>query len=506
MSNNIMYRVPMDGLSDSFTSANLPIFVSDDLEAMYRQPEVKDFILTLKREFNKKDSSFSLEFPLDKNKVILCATSDAYNKYSIDKLGDIIVSAYKEALKDTIWQMNDKYKDIQPEPPIQLKNREDIFNLKNIDLMGKGYLSNAPVAVFGSEQFYAVIDSSMPEEKPYISQVINSNEKTKETHSDNKKDYYNIYTQEEETAFMKLLKKVVNERISDSLNDFHISHNAGKYEMDVFYKDNYLFRVEDASSYNKGNVLNVVPATQDTEKIMQMLPLIDYLHVMNSDIQFDYEKYGIKKVTHSASTNLVCNDEDIVVMMNRDNVFIGKSSNYDNAGHYNNSTDSLIQISTKDNKDKIRFFKYLHASGITVSLEEMDKENIFGGIKGLSECLIVEESLKEYGIIRKEGHPFTVEGKPFDREVLDNYIKEKHPEIKAYQEHFNKICPKDFSMDDVPSIDTKIAKTMAKEHYSKERVASAIELGSPFAHVSENPKGYVQGVLAGKFKSAESYR
>ena len=81
-----------------------------------------------------------------------------------------------------------------------------------------------------------------------------------------------------------------------------------------------------------------------------------------------------------------------------------------------------------------------------------------------------------------------------------------HPEVQAYKEYFNKLCPKDTPFKDIPAFDTKIAKEMQKANFSKERVASAIELGSPFAHVSENPKGYVQGVLAGKFKSAESYR
>ncbi|WP_303814173.1 hypothetical protein [Selenomonas ruminantium] len=174
-----------------------------------------------------------------------------------------------------------------------------------------------------------------------------------------------------------------------------------------------------------------------------------------------------------------------------------------------------LQETTKDMQDK--YNKY--------SIVAYDKDNdvydVFEQGNNLDELknkLLEYKKLIEKDELRRDigrgrkGEPYDwafIEETATQKQIIGTWeinveqkqIKENNqPEVQAYKEYFNKLCPKDTPFKDIPAFDTKIAKEMQKANFSKERVASAIELGSPFAHVSENPKGYVQGVLAGKFK------
>ena len=61
----------------------------------------------------------------------------------------------------------------------------------------------------------------------------------------------------------------------------------------------------------------------------------------------------------------------------------------------------------------------------------------------------------------------------------------------------------------MPFVDAKIAKEMQKNHYSKERIAFAIEMISPYIDMwgfdknkTSSPKEYAQNVVNGKFKES----
>ena len=77
-------------------------------------------------------------------------------------------------------------------------------------------------------------------------------------------------------------------------------------------------------------------------------------------------KSSIVNVRSASTSNFTLNGEIVDVFLTDDGVYVGLSSNYDNQGHYDNSDDSLLYVSSLEN-----VYHALFGSGWAYTFEEM---------------------------------------------------------------------------------------------------------------------------------------
>jgi len=242
---------------------------------------------------------------------------------------------------------------------------------------------------------------------------------------------------------------------------------------------------------------------QETESDKAMREYNDYLPIYDIDDTI-YQK----------------NDDDLCVFYEAHKerkLFLGEKKyiKYDkeHGWLFNHKKGHLIHIGTYPCMSKSHYT----VVGSPFSLDEIAKAHRLR--EYYSAFITINDIFPKHGITRKDGCEYKIDmnqasdfsplegGQPLTKETIKQYIKDNHPECKAYRTELKKIGSHLDDVSKMPFFDAKIAKEMQKNHFSKERIAFAIEMMSPYVDmwgVDKNktcdPRKYAQDVLNGKFK------
>ena len=305
--------------------------------------------------------------------------------------------------------------------------------------------------------------------------------------------YYSLYTKEDLQDLTDVLQAFDEGNIVADKNNWQIARGGYDLEFTVSYQNEPIFDCIDHQ---------LKPYTENASKIMELMPIIDTITEEYKDVSFDPAIFGIMHIKSAVRSNYEQAGKRLTVLVDDyDHVMLGESQNYDSHGNYNNQNDSLIMVTDNPQQGK-DFYHLLHGAGSTADFNKVEELQLYGGLRNISDFLRFEEKLLDKGIQKTQ--EFTLAGVALTQDSFNDYVGTKHPEFKAYQDKLKTyIAPYGVPQHDIPAIDVKIAKEMQKEHYSKDRIAAAVEFGSPYSEKdSAMRKGYAQDVLKGKFKES----
>ena len=300
-------------------------------------------------------------------------------------------------------------------------------------------------------------------------------------------DYHSLYSKEDLTDLRKVLNNFARKgQTSVSNGNWKITSGNGQ-GFTVSYKNEPIL---DCSHYE------LIPYTEDTSKIMSLLPAIDTITEEYDLAYFRRNKYHILSMKSAVISNYEMDGEPLIALIDEEDfVLLGKRQNYDNHGNYNDQTgSSLFEVSAQDT----RFFHLLYGDGVTETFEGVEHYRLFGGLRNIAKFLEVEKSLFQHGV--QKTHDFCFASEPLTQDSFNAYIDAKHPEFKAYKEYLDKLYTDNTPRIEIPAVDTQIAKAMRKDRYSSERIESAIAFGSPYINDEISVKTYTSNVLKGKYK------
>ncbi|WP_303814175.1 hypothetical protein [Selenomonas ruminantium] len=305
--------------------------------------------------------------------------------------------------------------------------------------------------------------------------------------------YYSLYTKEDLQDLTDVLQAFDEGNIVADKNNWQIARGGYDLEFTVSYQNEPILDCIDHQ---------LKPYTENASKVMELMPIIDTITEEYKDVSFDPAPFGIMHIKSAVRSNYEQAGKRLTVLVDDyDQVMLGESQNYDSHGNYNNQNDSLIMVTDSPQQGK-EFYNLLHGTGSTADFNKVEELQLYGGLRNISDFLRFEEKLLDKGVQKTQ--EFKLAGVALTQDSFNDYVGTKHPEFKAYQEKLKTyIAPYGVPQHDIPAIDVKIAKEMQKEHYSKDRIAAAVEFGSPYSEKdSAMRKRYAQDVLKGKFKES----